>query len=317
MAMAAAVEWWRAAEAAIAANTGLSPAAFFTVMAVATALYVAVSGLLAQPAAPPARRREEEEEEERTSQPLPPPVQLGAVTEEELRAYDGSDPKRPLLMAIKGQIYDVTQSRMFYGQGGPYEKFAGRDASRALAKMSFDPEDLTGDISGLAPLEVESLNEWEYKFMSKYVKVGTIKKTIPVSDGEAAIHGETYERDIDVGTVESNRVPEPEESGATSHADAMENSGVKSDADMSTSGHEDVVQKPNDSPESGVANASSHENAVEKPEETAAADVQKTISAEDAREGKGAHDEDERNRRGPGDEVEQPKEAANVEVKRP
>jgi predicted heme/steroid binding protein len=33
------------------------------------------------------------------------------VTEEELKAYDGSDPKKPLLMAIKGQIYDVTQSR--------------------------------------------------------------------------------------------------------------------------------------------------------------------------------------------------------------
>jgi len=36
---------------------------------------------------------------------------MGEVSEEELRQYDGSDPKKPLLMAIKGQIYDVTQSR--------------------------------------------------------------------------------------------------------------------------------------------------------------------------------------------------------------
>jgi membrane-associated progesterone receptor component len=39
-------------------------------------------------------------------------VQVGEITEEELRQYDGSDPEKPLLMAIKGQIYDVSQSRL-------------------------------------------------------------------------------------------------------------------------------------------------------------------------------------------------------------
>ena len=78
---------------------------------------------------------------------------------------------------------------MFYGPGGPYALFAGKDASRALAKMSFEDKDLTGDISGLGPFELEALQDWEYKFMSKYVKVGTIKKTVPVTD-EAASEGE-------------------------------------------------------------------------------------------------------------------------------
>ncbi|XP_074282136.1 membrane steroid-binding protein 2-like isoform X2 [Silene latifolia] len=110
--------------------------------------------------------------------PLPPPVQLGEITEEELKQYDGSDNDKPLLMAIKGLIYDVSQSRMFYGPGGPYALFAGKDASRALAKMSFEDKDLTGDISGLGPFELEALQDWEYKFMSKYVKVGTIKSNL-------------------------------------------------------------------------------------------------------------------------------------------
>lgn len=44
--------------------------------------------------------------------PPPEPVQLGDVTLEELKAYDGTDPKKPLLMAIKGQIYDVSRSRL-------------------------------------------------------------------------------------------------------------------------------------------------------------------------------------------------------------
>lgn len=39
------------------------------------------------------------------------PIEIGEVTIEELRAYDGSDPKKPLLMAIKGNIYDISKSR--------------------------------------------------------------------------------------------------------------------------------------------------------------------------------------------------------------
>lgn len=63
---------------------------------------------------------------------------------------------------------------MFYGPGGPYALFAGRDASRALALMSFDPRDLTGNIEGLNASELEVLQDWEYKFMEKYVKVGQL-----------------------------------------------------------------------------------------------------------------------------------------------
>lgn len=77
---------------------------------------------------------------------------------------------------------DPSLYRVFYGPGGPYALFAGKDASRALAKMSFEDKDLTGDISGLSPFELDALQDWEYKFMSKYVKVGTIKTSVPVTD---------------------------------------------------------------------------------------------------------------------------------------
>ncbi|XP_077225830.1 membrane steroid-binding protein 1-like [Tasmannia lanceolata] len=176
---------WDTLKESITAYTGLSPATFFTVVAVSIALYYAISGCFESPPAP--RTREVEEEVE----PLPPPVQLGEIAEEELKVYDGADPKKPLLMAIKGQIYDVSQSRMFYGPGGPYALFTGKDASKALAKMSFDEKDLTGDISDLGPFELDALQDWEYKFMSKYVKVGTVKKTVPVVDGPVADPSET------------------------------------------------------------------------------------------------------------------------------
>ncbi|KAK3416294.1 hypothetical protein EUGRSUZ_H01749 [Eucalyptus grandis] len=47
-------------------------------------------------------------------QPLPPPVQLVETSEDKLKQYDGTDPKKSLLMANRGQIYDVSQRRRSY-----------------------------------------------------------------------------------------------------------------------------------------------------------------------------------------------------------
>ncbi|KAL1296392.1 hypothetical protein HN51_057092 [Arachis hypogaea] len=186
---------WETVKEAIVAYTGLAPATFFTLVALLFAVYYVVSVMFGSPAYEDYRRHGERDMEEEQMPPLKPPVQIGEVTEEELKAYDGTDPEKPLLMAIKGQIYDVSQSRMFYGPGGPYALFAGKDASRALAKMSFEDKDLTGDISGLGPFEIEALQDWEYKFMTKYVKVGTIKQTARDLDVDSkpteAAHSET------------------------------------------------------------------------------------------------------------------------------
>ncbi|CAH1439010.1 unnamed protein product [Lactuca virosa] len=176
-----AVELLETLKESITAYTGLSPTTFFTVVALGLAIYYVFSVMFGGSSDHHVQPRSSSFEE---SEPLPPPVQLGEVTEEELKAYDGNDPKKPLLMAIKGQIYDVSQSRMFYGPGGPYALFAGKDASRALAKMSFDEKDLTGDISGLGMFEMDALRDWEYKFMSKYAKVGTIKTPEPAAAPE-------------------------------------------------------------------------------------------------------------------------------------
>ncbi|CAK9866435.1 unnamed protein product [Sphagnum jensenii] len=186
--------------------TGLSPVTFFTVVALVMGIYYLITSLL-----PPAPVKTP------VVLPLPPPIQLGEVTLEELAAYNGSDPQKPLLMAIKAQIYDVSQSRAFYGPGGPYALFAGKDASRALAKMSFEENDLTGDIEGLSPYELEALTDWEYKFMSKYVKVGVIKpsapesvqKEAPTAESEAVKSEAPVESDAPVET-ETEKAVEPE-----------------------------------------------------------------------------------------------------------
>lgn len=186
--------YWETVKDSIFAYTGLSPTAFFTAIVMGFALYYRFSDWFASSEVFQVDRDSSEAEE--SQKPLPPPVLLGEVTVEELKQYDGSDPDKPLLMAIKGQIYDVSQSRMFYGPGGPYALFAGKDASRALAKMSFDDKDLNGDLTGLGVFELEALRDWEYKFMSKYVKVGTVKVSAPVSVGAATEPVEAANGDV-------------------------------------------------------------------------------------------------------------------------
>jgi predicted heme/steroid binding protein len=84
----------------------------------------------------------------------------------------------PILMGINGKVIDVSYGgKEMYGKGGPYFLFAGIDASKALAKMSFDVENLTSrDLSDLTPAQQKTLADWEKKFIvsRKYPVVGKI-----------------------------------------------------------------------------------------------------------------------------------------------
>lgn len=75
-------------------------------------------------------------------------------------------------------MFDVSFGGMeMYGVGGPYHIFAGIDASRALAKMSFKPEDVNShDLSDLTTEQLKTLTDWEVKFQNsrKYPVVGTL-----------------------------------------------------------------------------------------------------------------------------------------------
>ncbi|OCH91542.1 cytochrome b5 [Obba rivulosa] len=72
----------------------------------------------------------------------PPTLLFQTYTPKTLEPFNGQEGKR-ILLAIKGVVYDVTAGRNFYGPNGMYANFAGRDASRGMAKQSFDTEMLT------------------------------------------------------------------------------------------------------------------------------------------------------------------------------
>ena len=66
--------------------------------------------------------------------------------------------------------------------------FAGKEASRALALLSFKPEDINGNLEDLGPEELQILEDWEFKFIEKYPKVGQLvvpdQQTQPAAENE-------------------------------------------------------------------------------------------------------------------------------------
>ncbi|AEO55039.1 hypothetical protein MYCTH_2314092 [Thermothelomyces thermophilus ATCC 42464] len=120
--------------------------------------------------------------------PTPPPqlpkeepaIVFRTFTPRTLLPYNGEDGK-PVYLAVRGRVFDVSRGRNFYGPGGPYANFAGRDASRGLACGSFAEDMLTKDLDGpldtledLGPSELEALRGWEERFEEKYLVVGKL-----------------------------------------------------------------------------------------------------------------------------------------------
>jgi len=96
------------------------------------------------------------------------------ISLEELAAADGSDPEKPIYVAIKGVVFDVSRNKA-YQQGGSYSVFAGKDPSRALASSSLKKEDCVPDWYDLQEEKKTVLNDW-FKFFSKrYNIVGEVE----------------------------------------------------------------------------------------------------------------------------------------------
>lgn len=103
------------------------------------------------------------------------------MTPEELSQFDGSDPSKPVYVAVKGMyfktrrsllgvIFDVSPRREMYGKckllcsctekGRGYSVFAGKDASRGLGMSSLNPENAVADYSTLTPEQLKVLEDW-------------------------------------------------------------------------------------------------------------------------------------------------------------
>lgn len=99
-------------------------------------------------------------------------LSLGAVKLQDLVEYDGVTNER-ILICLRGVVYDVTRRPDMYGPGAAYSFIAGKDASRALAEMSIDPDLVNLPLQGLSQQQLDALHTWETFFKNKYAVVGT------------------------------------------------------------------------------------------------------------------------------------------------
>lgn len=97
-----------------------------------------------------------------------------------LAQYDGTKGKS-VYIAVQPKpgeravVFDVTPGASFYGPGGPYHVFAGKNASRGLARVSTAPEDASGPIDSLSASERDTLFQWYEKYMQKYEVIGHLE----------------------------------------------------------------------------------------------------------------------------------------------
>lgn len=105
---------------------------------------------------------------------LPNPERI--LTRDNLALYNGESldiPEgyavAPIYLGVDGMVFDVSFGGIdFYGPGGPYQKFAGKDVSRALAKLSLDMEVISNiNVDDLTEKEIQTMKDWKSSFQTK------------------------------------------------------------------------------------------------------------------------------------------------------
>lgn len=109
---------------------------------------------------------------------LPDPDRI--VSMEELNKHNGNGDvpdgyaTAPIYIGAGDKVFDVSFGGVtFYGPMGPYSKFAGRNASRALALMSLNDADLENTL-------IDDCTEKQIKTMNDWIKTFDVRKGYPV-----------------------------------------------------------------------------------------------------------------------------------------
>ncbi|KAH9882124.1 hypothetical protein J1614_001296 [Plenodomus biglobosus] len=96
------------------------------------------------------------------------------IDREHLAKCDGTREGFPTLVAIKGDVFDVS-GKETYAPGKGYHVFAGKEPNRALGLSSLKPEDCISDYSTLSDKEKQVLNDWHTFFSKRYNIVGRLQ----------------------------------------------------------------------------------------------------------------------------------------------
>jgi predicted heme/steroid binding protein len=95
-------------------------------------------------------------------------------TKNELAAHGPNGPLKPILLAMLGRVYDVSEGENYYGPEGGYNFFAGIDGSRAYVTGEFNEEGLIDDLGGFTPLQIGEIDGWIKFYDKTYTYAGKL-----------------------------------------------------------------------------------------------------------------------------------------------
>lgn len=150
-----------------------------------------------------ARLRAEHEAAEARKKSGPPAVRV--LSKEELAKYDGSEGSPGIYLALLGVVYDVSKGSSYYGPGGGYSFFSGKDGSRAFVTGQFDTEGLVETVEGLAPADYLGLQEWSEFYSKDYTRVGVLEGLYYNSKGEVTEEWKKVQRWIQEARNEKDK----------------------------------------------------------------------------------------------------------------
>ena len=102
---------------------------------------------------------------------------LPTYTASELAEFGDGTEGRPILISIFGRVYDVSAGSKFYGSGGPYESFAGKDVTYSLSTGCRTEECLQMSADGLEDKLLDEGKRWLsfFHLHDKYPLVGKLE----------------------------------------------------------------------------------------------------------------------------------------------
>lgn len=96
----------------------------------------------------------------------------------ELQEFGNGRDGKPLLLSIFSRVYDVSAGQKYYGEGGNYHMFAGKDVTFALCTGCKTEECLAGrNIDGLTEKQLAEGKRWLsfFQLHDKYFHVGDLE----------------------------------------------------------------------------------------------------------------------------------------------
>ncbi|SCU97812.1 LAFA_0G13432g1_1 [Lachancea sp. 'fantastica'] len=113
-----------------------------------------------------------------------------AFSMDQLQEFNGSRADLPLLLAIQGQVFDVSRKSGMYGPRGPYNRLVGTDCSKAFSygmwSMQGFRKPCSDDLSGLSDEALQRVFDWVKFFQDRYPHIGyVIDSRFPQSRSEA------------------------------------------------------------------------------------------------------------------------------------